>query len=441
MRTGRMVLACALALLAVGAMGAPAGANRGRSSEAGNSVGSLDLYYTPPVLVRSGERVTLPVDVICATRKGLPCSADVVLGLREPGQGWRMIEAASVRQVRFDLSASAVRAHHFGGAVSFFLRARAGERTVSLPRDGAASPLQFFVTGPMPVVHSPFLRYGDFRRPSTVLFLPWGSGPMRAGLSFGHEAPTSGPSAFDVDRQGRVYLLDPGQNRLAAFDRRSLARTVRMRIHPSAVMAVGAGRISVMDRVDGSVRLRTVFSSGRTGASLELGPGIPSEVRTVGKEILAHVLPLDAWVRVSHGRPSGISVGRPFRAGAQLLRVARETSVRLGTVFGGAVRSAVELRSHERFGEVALAEPDRRGGYVVVVRVWRQQPSLADQFQAIHLGRSGRVLETFAIPSGESADTAPMGRFRLGPHGDLYEMRSASDGVRIVRFDLRGEGR
>lgn len=130
MRTGRRALACALALFALGVLGGgpdPASASRGASSEPGNSVSSLAIYYTAPVLVRLGERVTMPVDVICVTRNGKPCSADLVLGLREPGQGWRMIEAASVRRIRFDLSAPAVRAHHVGGAVSFFLRARAGE--------------------------------------------------------------------------------------------------------------------------------------------------------------------------------------------------------------------------------------------------------------------------------------------------------------------------
>jgi len=382
--------------------------------------------------------VSMPVDVICATREGLPCSADLTLGIRETSRGWTSVEAGSVRQVRFDLSAPAARAALTGGSVSFYLRARAGNRTVSLPPDGAASPLQFNVTKHMPIVDLPAIRYGDVRKPSTVLFLPWGSGRMRAGLSFGHEVPTWGPSAFDFDDRGRIYLLDPAQRRLAVFDRRRLTRTARLELHPSAVVAVRARGVAVLDQTDGSVRSRTVDSSGRVITTVDLGRGIPSDIRPLGDEVFAHVLPLDAWVRVTRSGASGISTGRPFHQGAQLLRVGRERSLRLGTLSGGRVRAAVEVRSTERFGEVALAEPDGRRGYVVVVRVWRQQPSSADQFQVVHLGASGRVLETFAVSSAAVADVAPMGRFRLGPDGDLYQLVTGRDGARIVRFDLKG---
>lgn len=441
MRTRWRVLACGLAAIAVGAFAywpTHAAASRKVSSERVSSPSSLELYYTPPVLVRAGERVTVPVDVICATRGWLPCSVDLTLGIREPSRGWTTLEAGSVRRVRFDLSAPAARAALTDGSVSFFLRARAGNRVVSLPPDGAASPLQFHVTEHMPIVNLPALRYGDVRKGSTVLFLPWGSGPRRAGLSFGHEVPTWGPSAFDFDDRGRIYLLDPAQRRLAVFDRRRLTRTARLDLHPSAAVAVRAGGVAVLDQGDGSVRSRTVDPSGRVTTKVDLGRGIPSDIRPRGDEIFAHVLPLDAWVRVTPSGPSQISTGRPFRSGAQLLRIGNERSVRLGTLSGGRVRAAVEIRSKERFGEVALAEPDGRGGYVAVVRVWRQRPSPADQFQVVHLGASGRVLDSFAVSSAAVADVAPLGRFRLGPDGDLYELVTGPDGARIVRFDVEG---
>jgi hypothetical protein len=290
----------------------------------------------------------------------------------------------------------------------------------------------------MPIVNLPALRYGDVRRPSTVLFLPWGSGPRRAGLSFGHEVPTWGPSTFAVDARGRIYLLDPAQERLAVFDRRRLTRTARLDLHPNAVAAVRGRDVAVLDQADGSIRWRMVEPSGRVTAAVELGRGIPSDIRPLGDDVFAHVLPLDAWVRVTRSGLSGISTGRPLHSGGQLLRIASERSLRLGTLSGGRVQGAVEIRSKERFGEVALAEPYGRDGYVVVVRVWRQQPSPADQFQVIHLGASGRVLETFAVSSAAVADASPTGRFRLGPDGDLYELVTGRDGARIVRFDLEG---
>ena len=98
----------------------------------------------------------------------------------------------------------------------------------------------------------------------------------------------------------------------------------------------------------------------------------------------------------------------------------------------------MELRSAHRFGEVALAEPYGAGGYVVVVRVWRSRPKPADQFQVIHIS-GGRVIQTFAVSSRSFADTPPLSRFRIGPDGSLYQLATGSSGIRIVRFELKGE--
>jgi hypothetical protein len=120
-----------------------------------------------------------------------------------------------------------------------------------------------------------------------------------------------------------------------------------------------------------------------------------------------------------------------------LLRVGTERFVRLGIVQHGRVHRPVELRSLYRFGEVALAEVDGAGGYVVVIRVWRWRPEPADQFQVVHISK-GRVAETFAVSSRSFADTPPLSHFRLGPDGRLYEAVTSPAGIRIVRFELKG---
>jgi hypothetical protein len=98
----------------------------------------------------------------------------------------------------------------------------------------------------------------------------------------------------------------------------------------------------------------------------------------------------------------------------------------------------VELRSSQRFGEVALAEPDGSGGYVVVVRTWQWRPKPADQFQVVHIS-NGRMAQSFAVSSRSFVDTAPQSRFRLGDDGHLYQLVSTSAGIRIVRFELKGD--
>ena len=99
-----------------------------------------------------------------------------------------------------------------------------------------------------------------------------------------------------------------------------------------------------------------------------------------------------------------------------------------------------DLTGSVRFGDVALAEPDGAGGYVVVVHVWRAAPSPADQYQVIRVA-GGRVLGTFAVANTSFAETPSLSRFRLGKDGRLYQMTSSPSGVKIVRFELDRSGR
>jgi len=76
---------------------------------------------------------------------------------------------------------------------------------------------------------------------------------------------------------------------------------------------------------------------------------------------------------------------------------------------------------------------------VVVVNVARGGPSPADQYQVVRV-RGDRVVSTFAVARHDFAHCDPLSRFRLGPDGDLYELASSSDGIRVVRFGIGGEG-
>jgi hypothetical protein len=122
---------------------------------------------------------------------------------------------------------------------------------------------------------------------------------------------------------------------------------------------------------------------------------------------------------------------------AQLLRVVTEDYLRLATVSGDRVADPIEVRFAQRLGEVALAEPDGSSGYWAVVHVWRSDPSPADQFQVVHLA-GGQIVDTFAVGDSRFADTPPLGRFRLGRDGYLYQLMTGSDGMRIVRYGLGG---
>lgn len=403
----------------------------------------LEIFYTPPVLVAAGESVRVPVDVVCATAEGHACGARVTVGARADGdRGWQVRTVPASKGMSMDLSAPAARAARSGGAVAFWLRARAGTRSISLGSPSA--PLRFFVVRRLPVVRVPAVTFGDVRDGRSVVSLPWGSGSTRAGLIPGNESPTLGPSAFDVDGRGRVALADGAQGRLAVFIGGRLIRQVPMALGPVADLALGAGGSAfVADRESGRVSVRSVGPSGAAGPAGSLGAGLISGIQVVAGRPFVNVLPADQWItpRSTSGATAVPTTGMPTTAdGAQLLRVGTERSVRLGLVRNGVVRGAVDLRSDVRFGDVALAAVDRLGRYVVVVRTWRGGDRPVDQYQAMVI-RDGAVERTFGIPDVAFADTPPLSRFRLGADGALYQLRTTPAGVVVVRYELGGEAR
>ena len=395
----------------------------------------LQIFYTPPVLVRAGERVAIPVDVICATEPGEPCSARASITVSAGGRV-QTVTAEAVKGLEFDVTEPARRAlgSKESGRVDFALRAEAAGRTVRLP----AKPeqmLSFYVTRSMPVVKVPAVPFGQVREGNTMLSLAWGSGPMRVGLSPGMESQTLGPSSFDVDRRGRIHLVDGLQDRVALFDGGRLVGETRGQFGPrSVISAASKSSAFVLDSRAGSLSVRELSGHRPPAMSTDLGPGIVSQIRAVKDNVYANILPLDAWVNVATG---AVSVGQPAAAGVEFLRSGREDWIRLATVRDGRVKNAVEIRSAVRFGAVALAE-SYRGGYLVVVHTWQEAPHAADQYQAI-LVASDRSVRTFAVENRSFAEAPPLARFRLGPDGALYQLTSSPRGIRIVRFDLEEE--
>src|SRR5204862_6736837 len=119
------------------------------------------------------------------------------------------------------------------GALSFALSARGGGRTVSLPRSGRGT-LRLHIARAMRRVVVPAFRSGKIRPGTVSLFMPWGTGPFSAGLSPGIESATLGPSSFDVDRRGRIHVLDPLQHRIAVFGHGRLLRTLSTAATPQS---------------------------------------------------------------------------------------------------------------------------------------------------------------------------------------------------------------
>jgi hypothetical protein len=408
---------------------------------------SLEVFYGSPVLVRSGEAVQVPVDVVCATEDGQACPAAAILRVAEGGGAFRRFRAPATPDVGFDLSAPVSRVGHSagtGGSLRFQVGARdeSGRVTYLSGTSTPPPPLRLYVASDMSTLRIPRVAFGDTVRGRQVLFLPWGTGPGRAGLRPGNESPTLGPSSFDVSPAGSIVLVDALQSRVAEYREGDLVRSVPLTDDPWADVAVGSnGRVFLASGVAGSDWLARVRTIGASGAVQVLAPriaGMPSQIRRSGAGVFVRLLPEDGWVPAASDADAAslrLTTGRPMGRGTQLVVSGTPQRVRVGIVDGAGVRRAVELTSSASLGSVQLAEPDGAGGFLVVVHTYRDGAGPADQYQVVHVSGDLHVT-TFATPSGAYAGSMALSRFRLGPDGALYQMRSASDGVRIFRYEL-----
>jgi hypothetical protein len=425
-----------------GGLAARIGPGEASLAAATPAAASVRLYYTPPVLVRAGEPVLVPIDTACTTDDGQDCSTEVEVGTQVGNESWHAARRSAVGPEVFDLTAPSSRATG-GGEVRFFVRATADSGAeASLGASRSTAALRFYVTERMPTVALPDIPFGEARKGEEVLALPWGTGPMRAGLEPGDESDSLGPTSFDVGLGGRIELLDALQQRLATFQDGRLVDDTGLPDTLFDVAVAEDGSALVLSRAEGSLVVRRVDPSGGVGAPAALGQGIPGQVRVSGGQDLASVFPLDGWVDVpapgaALGDHPAVHAGRPVGAGAELLRVVRPQSVRLGMVVGGRVVDAAELVSPYQVGECALAESDGHGGYWVVLHVWRETPVAMDQYQAAHV-RDDILLDSFAVPNQRFASMPIFNRFRMAD-GSLYQMTSSPEGMQIVRYRLGEE--
>jgi hypothetical protein len=429
------IVAAVMAVLAM-AMAGPG--STAASARTGGGTGgarpALQIFYRSPVLVRPGDRVRIPVDVVC-TRGGRPCASHVRLTVLGPlGQA---ASAAADPALQFDLTGPAGRART-GGRLDFVLSATAdaGGRA-SLPVAGAGA-LHVYVAPDMARAALPIRSFGSFQRGRPVVFLPWGSGGSDAGLSAGEEALTLGPSSFAVGPHATIEVADVFHQRILEFRGGRRVRTVRLAMTPETDIAIGRdGRTFVASDIAGAVRrtrFTTIASDGSVSSVRTVPGGILAQVGTDGASGFAHVLPLDAWIPFPGGG-AAVESGLPLGAGHVFLRSMVGRTVRLGVADGDRVLNAVELRSGATLGDLAFAAPDGSGGYVAVVRV---VTAAGDQYEVAHVAGGRHSVSAFAVPSHQFAQTMPQSQFRLGPDGHLYQMTTSPDGVRILRYSMGG---
>jgi hypothetical protein len=276
----------------------------------------------------------------------------------------------------------------------------------------------------------------------------WGAGDGQVGLISGPEQARIGPSAFDVDNDRSIVVLDQVNHRLAVYTPGQPARQFPITFtggegDVAMYPLSGYGAIYVLD--DGGAESPTplVRSFDRSGYPIALTPlaePVADMIRSGPDGPLVHGYPSELWFPTGAGKPpltpaEQAPLGRPGRAVAGGLAVvvhAGPSEARFAFVRGNEIAKTWLVTSPTSLGEVQLAEP-YGDGLLVVVRVWTEDQA---EFEVLRLGPSGLV-SRFSVDRAEWAESASLSRFRL--RGDtLYQLRSDSSGIAIATFQIGG---
>jgi hypothetical protein len=315
---------------------------------------------------------------------------------------------------------------------------------MTVPAGGAMAPQRAWAVPSLTPVSLGTHTFGRVRKPDgRAVAATWGAGAGALGLLTGRELARIGPSAFDVDRNGNVVVLDQVNDRLARYPAGGSAPS-----HTRIAFAGGEGDLAV--GADGTT---FVLDQGAEPVVRSYGPSgalaATTAVHGTGADMLRsgpagaflHGYPGDMWKPIGGGvgallKPDQQAVGsRPGRlaeGGVEVVVRGDQNEAFFALVRGDRVLRAWRVSSSATLGEIQLAEPFG-AGMLVVLRVWTETNA---EFVALVLSANG-LAGSFAIDASEWAESAALGRFRLEGK-TLYQLRSTAAGAEIVTFDLGG---
>jgi hypothetical protein len=440
---------CALALLLVVVVGTAVAQRSGGSARA-----VFDATHLPPLLTLPGERVDLSYEVQCAP-EGVEdpesaCDVSGVLHLRTAPRGefrsipLRQTSAAGLRGLTATLPADVAAAPRF----EYYAELEAagtGDRIV-IPAGGADAPHRSLRLSSPIDVNLGLHAFGSTDPGTRIVSAPWGDGPASVGLEPGRDLAPIGGSAFDVEKDGTISLLDQAHRRALRWRLRGSEPTriplaIRGRMADMTVddddsiyvleSVAPAGRTPLIRHFDRTGRELDVVESAEQGASqVRIGPR--------GPVVLQH--PSHEWMPVSEfGAPTAPReqrrrgrVGRPLPSGDEVVVLRREHDILAAVVSRHGTERSWRITSETPLAEVQLAEPV--GSRLVLVA--RAYSDTASEFVVLVLGPHGTE-RTFSTPADEWAEATPNGRFRIAGNR-LYRLGSDSTSAFVVRYDLGG---
>ena len=408
--------------------------------------GLRDVLHSPPLLVERGATVSLRYDVVCQSDPaGRPCALSGSVYVRRFGDA-EFSRTALVASPGSTLVAALPESASTGDGFSYYavIGDDAGNE-MTVPDGGAVAPQTAWVVPAATSVELGTHVFGHVRQPDgTALRASWGAADGSLGLLTGRGQATIGPSAFDIAPDGSVVVLDQVNGRLAVYPggRRS-PRYVHIRfVGVEGDLAVGGdGTTYVLDGTGTAAPLvRSFTAAGAQAGAVTVGAANADMLRAGPGGAFVHGYPGDMWLPAARAglllQPSAQAAaaraGRSVDGGAEVVVKATQAGAVIALVRGKGIARAWRLTSATALGEVQLAEPFG-DGLVAVVRTWTEHDA---EFVVLVLSRTG-IAASFSLPAVEWAESAALGRFRLFGR-TLYQLRSASDGAEIVKFDLGG---
>ena len=256
----------------------------------------LEATHLPPLLTTRGEAIELRYDVYCARSEAevdTPCTADGTVFVRAGDTG--MFQEIAVREER-DASEGRYVARlpesiaQASTGFSYYAVFRSNETgmAATLPAGGSAAPQRSLPLGRSIEVALGAHSFGREREADArVAEAAWGVGPAEVGLEQGRNLTPIGGSAFDIEEDGTVVVLDEANKRLLRWrENGEMPDAVPLAINGTlADMSIAKdGTVYVLETagMHGKPLLRT-FNRDGAGETTSAVAERPSQVR-VGPE-------------------------------------------------------------------------------------------------------------------------------------------------------------
>jgi len=327
-------------------------------------------------------------------------------------------------------------------------------RSVQLPSVGAAAPRSAWILSRAKTVALGVHRFGHPSAPEAVV-----AKAAAGNVSFPTGEPCCGPSSFDVDRDGSIWLLDGGNQRLLVWRAAhpDSPRALRLPI-PTADFALGAaGEIYVAGHCRRACVLRLIGSGTETWQEALPDAGFPTQLR-VGPDGTLYLTRVSEssglpW-RGRSWTPLATPAGKPLPVVQQRRRTLwgyqpAGGGLRLVTAFvpyneervalvdsAGRVARAWRITSRTKISPVLSSTPGFVAGDPVITHEAQRGAgkSFRREYVVLRLAATGARAH---LSLREAAWGEIVTDLRVGPDGKLYQLASSPQtGVSVSRFAL-----